>query len=113
MAADLGGLLRVDDVVRDGRRSERYACVAYTPVGSVMRVLYTTRRLCSSEGWLSTLIEFVALAESRQLACCASYDPRSGRCRKLTYGAERRNSFSSLPLVGIDRSWPASLANAL
>jgi hypothetical protein len=56
------------------------------------------------------LIEFVARAESRRLACCASYDLRSGRCRKLTYGTEQRNRFSSLPLVGIDRGWPALLA---
>jgi hypothetical protein len=26
---------------------------------------------------------------------------------KLTYGTEQRNGFSSLPLAGIDRSWPA------
>jgi hypothetical protein len=58
-------------------------------------------------------IESVALTESRRLVCCGSYHLRSGSCRKLTYAAERRNSFSSLPLVGIDRTWPASLANLL
>ena len=64
----------------------------------------------AQEGWLTALIEVVALAELRRLACCASYELRSGRCRKLTYGAEQRSRFSSLPLVGIDRSWPALLA---
>jgi hypothetical protein len=59
-------------------------------------------RLCSSQGWPSALIEFVALTESRRLACCVSYGLRSGRSRKRIYGAEQHNSSSSLPLVGID-----------